>query len=94
MRRKKGSETKVFPAGVVVPNPTIEYYVANTNTNIQQATDDLAPTAGVTSKTQTNVAVVDLDKEENDMERLEQLEQQVGDLLKRVAQLEKKLLRK
>eukprot|EP00029_Vermamoeba_vermiformis_P009784 TRINITY_DN5001_c0_g1_i1.p1 TRINITY_DN5001_c0_g1~~TRINITY_DN5001_c0_g1_i1.p1 ORF type:complete len:646 (-),score=175.14 TRINITY_DN5001_c0_g1_i1:57-1973(-) len=91
VRRKKGTECKVFPAGLVVPNPTLEYYVANTNTNKQQATDDLAPTAGVQSKKKADVAIVDLEKEENDMERLDQLEKQVGNLIQRVSELEKLL---
>jgi hypothetical protein len=92
VRRKKGDEAKVFPSGPVIPNPTLEYYVNNSNTNARNvAAGDLAATAGVASRKPVDVAIVDLDDLELRDEKIEKLEKQVDDLLKRVAELEKHL---
>jgi hypothetical protein len=92
VRRKKGDEAKVFPSGLGIPNPTLEYYVNNSNTNARNvAAGDLAATAGVASRKPVDVAIVDLDDLELRDEKIEKLEKQVDDLLKRVAELEKHL---
>jgi len=90
--RKKGEKSRVFPSGLVIPNPTLEYYVAKSNTNLpKDATHDLAPDAGVPRIH----PIVDVDVEPDaGEERLSRMEKQVDDLLKRVAELEKQLPKK
>lgn len=81
----------MFPSGLVIANPTLEHYV-NNNTNARNvASSDIAPNAGVTSRKPVDVAVVDLDDLGSRDEKIEKLEKQVDELIKRVTELEKYL---